>query len=180
MLITIYDSTGARKADLSPNDSSTQVKEIHGDSVLTLSFTHFEHISLDVDDYVDFEGERFWLTERYRPRQNSEKEWVYDVKLYGVESLLKRLLVIKTVDGEEDPVFTLTASPQEHVEMIVRCMNSGMGNIRDWKAGRVDGTENIVIDYHGKYCDEALREIAEKTGSEYWFEGLNVNVCRCT
>ena len=179
MLITIYDSVGNPKVDLSPNDSSTQVKAVQGDSVLTLSFTHYDHIELDVDDYADFLGERFWLTEKYRPRQNSKKEWVYDLKLYGVESMIKRLLVIKTVDDEEDPVFTLTAPPREHVAMIVKCMNDGMGNITDWKVGQVNGTENIVIDYFGKYCDEALKEIAEKVGAEWWVEGQTVNICKC-
>lgn len=179
MLITIYDSVGNPKVDISPNDSSTQVKAVQSDSVLTLSFTHYDHIDLDVDDYADFLGERFWLTEKYRPRQNSKKEWVYDLKLYGVESMIKRLLVIKTVDDEDNPVFTLTAPPRDHVAMIVKCMNDGMGNITDWKIGQVNGTENIVIDYFGKYCDEALKEIAEKVGAEWWVEGQTVNICKC-
>ncbi|MDE6282400.1 MAG: hypothetical protein K2L97_00245 [Muribaculaceae bacterium] len=179
MLITIYDKVGNPKVELSPNDSSTQVTEIQGDNVLTLSFTHYEHIDLDVDDYADFEGERYWLTEKYRPKQKSTREWSYDIKLYGVESMIKRLLVIKTVDNEEEPVFTLTAPPREHVAMIVRCMNDGMGNITDWKVGQVDGTENIVIDYFGKYCDQALKEIAEKVGAEWWVEGQTVNICKC-
>ena len=179
MPITIYDKVGNPKVELSPNDSSTQATEIQGDNVLTLSFTHYEHIDLDVDDYADFEGERYWLTEKYRPKQKSTKEWSYDIKLYGVESMIKRLLVIKTVDNEDEPVFTLTAPPREHAAMIVRCMNTGMGNISDWKVGRIDGTENIVIDYFGKYCDEALKEIAEKVGAEWWVEGQTVNVCKC-
>lgn len=179
MLITIHGRAGSPKADISPDDSSTQVKEIQGDNLLTLSFTHHEYISLDVDDYVDFEGERYWLTEACRPRQKSTMEWVYDLKLYGIESLLKDFLVIKRVDGEDDPVFTLTAPPREHVAMIVACMNDGMVGMADWKVGQVDGTENIVIDYHGKYCDEALREIAAKVGAEWWTEGQTVNVCRC-
>lgn len=179
MLITIYDKVGNPKVELSPNDSSTQATEIQGDNVLTLSFTYYEHIDLEVDDYADFEGERYWLTEKYRPKQKSTKEWSYDIKLYGVESMIKRLLVIKTVDNEEEPVFTLTAPPREHVAMIVRCMNDGMGNITDWKVGQVDGTENIVIDYFGKYCDQALKEIAEKVGAEWWVEGQTVNICKC-
>lgn len=179
MLITIYDKVGNPKVELSPNDSSTQATEIQGDNVLTLSFTHYEHIDLDVDDYADFEGERYWLTEKYRPKQKNTKEWSYDIKLYGVESMIKRLLVIKTVDNEEEPVFTLTAPPREHVAMIVHCMNDGMGNITDWKVGQVDGTENIVIDYFGKYCDQALKEIAEKVGAEWWVEGQTVNICKC-
>lgn len=179
MPITIYDKAGNPKVELSPNDSSTQATEIQGDNVLTLSFTHYGHIDLDVDDYADFEGERYWLTEKYRPKQKSTKEWSYDIKLYGVESMIKRLLVIKTVDNEEEPVFTLTAPAREHVAMIVKCMNAGMGNITDWKVGQVDGAENIVIDYFGKYCDQALKEIAEKAGAEWWVEGQTVNICKC-
>lgn len=178
-MLTIYDKAGKRRTELSPNDSSTQTKEIGGDNVLTLSFTLYEHMELDVDDYTDYEGERYWLTERYRPKQKSTKEWSYDLTLYGIESLIRNILVIKRVDGEDDPVFTLTAPPREHVAMIVNCMNDGMGNVTDWKVGQVDGAENIVIDYFGKYCDEALKEIAEKVGAEWWVEGQTINVCRC-
>lgn len=178
-MLTIYDKAGNRRTELYANDSSTQTKEIGGDNVLTLSFTLYEHIELDVDDYTDYEGERYWLTERYRLKQKSTKEWSYDLTMYGIESLIRNILVIKRVDGEDDPVFTLTAPPREHVAMIVNCMNDGMGNITDWKVGQVDGTENITIDYQGKYCDEALKEIAEKVGVEWWVEGQTVNVCRC-
>ena len=179
MLLTIHDKTGKKKAELSPDDSSTQVKEIQGDNVLTLSFPLHRHVPLDVDDYVDFLEERYRLCERFRPRQKSTMEWAYDLKLYGIESMIKNWLVVKMVDGEQDPVFTLTAPPREHVAMIVKCMNDAGGHAADWKVGRVEGTDNITIDYFGKYCDEALKELAEKTETEYWMEGATVNLCRC-
>lgn len=166
---------------MAANDSSTQQKEVQGDNVLTLSFTYYEPLALDVNDYTEFEGERYWLTERYTPTQRSEGEWVYDLKLYGIESLLKRFLVLETTDGNAEPEFTLTATPREHVAMIVKCINDGMNHTTDWKVGQVDGNELIVIDYEGKYCDEALKEVAEKVGggAEWWAEGQTVNVCRC-
>lgn len=179
MLITIYDRYDKKRADISPDDSSTQQKEIQGDNVLSLSFTLYAPVSLDVDDWCEWQGERYWLTERYRPQQKSEREWTYDVKLYGVESMIKRILVVRTLDGDSEPVFTLTAPARDHVAMIVGCMNDGLGGITDWKVGQVDGGENIVIDYEGKCCDEALREVAEKAGAEWWVEGQTVNVCRC-
>lgn len=70
-MITIYDSYGVKKADIAPGDSSTQEKEVQGDNVLTLSFTHYTHIALDVNDYAEFGGERYWLTEKYAPKQKS-------------------------------------------------------------------------------------------------------------
>ena len=181
MVLTIYDKYGTARTDISPGDGSTQQKEVQGDNVLTLSFTHYEHIPLDVNDYVDFEGERYWLTEKYAPAQKNEGEWSYDVKFHGIESLIKRFLVLETTDNNAEPVFTLTATPREHVAMVVKCINNGMGHTTDWKVGQVDGTDLIVIDYEGKYCDEALKEIAEKVGgsAEWWVEGQTVNICKC-
>ena len=180
-MITIYGSDGIAKAQIATDDNSTQVKEIQGDNILTLSFTLYEHIALEVNDYTEFQGERYWLMEQYKPEQLSTVEWKYDVRLYGIESLLKRFLVLNDTDGDDEPVFTLTAPPREHVALIVKSINNGMNNTTDWKVGTVEGTENIVIDYEGKYCDEALKEVAEKAGNraEWWCEGQTVNVCRC-
>lgn len=181
MLLTIYDKAGVKRADVAANDSSTQMKEVQGDNVLALSFTYYEHVVLDVNDYTDFMGERYWLTEKYAPKEKSEGEWEYDVKLYGIESLIGRFLVLETTDGDTNPLFTLTATPRDHVAMVVKAINDGMGNITDWKVGQVDGTDLIVIDYEGMYCDQALKEIAGKVGgkAEWWIEGQTVNVCRC-
>ena len=180
MLLTVYDSNRQARAVLSPDDSSTQVKAIQSDNVLTLSFTLYEYVALEVNDYVDFRSERYWLQERYLPEERSTQEWKYDVKFYGIESLIKRFLVLNVVDGDPEPVFTLTAPPREHVALIVKSINDGMGGVTDWKVGRVDGTENVVIDYEGKYCPDALKELAGKVpGAEWWVEGQTVNLCRC-
>lgn len=180
-MVTIYGSDGTAKTQVPCDDNSTQAKELQGDNVLTLSFTLYEHVALEVNDYAEFMGERYWLMERYKPKQASTVEWKYDVKFYGIESLLKRFLVLNDTDGADEPVFTLTAPPREHVALIVKSINNGMDHTTDWKVGTVEGTENIVIDYEGKYCDEALKEVAEKAGNraEWWCEGQTVNVCRC-
>ena len=180
MLLTVYDSNRQAKAVLSPDDSSTQVKAIQSDNVLTLSFTLYDYVALEVNDYVDFEGERYWLQERYLPDERNTQEWKYDVKFYGIESLMRRFLVLNVVDGDPEPVFTLTAPPREHMALIVKSINDGMGGVTDWKVGRVEGTENVVIDYEGKYCPDALKELSDKVpGTEWWVEGQTVNLCRC-
>lgn len=177
MGLKIYDRNGGLRIEVQPSDSSSQTAELQGDDVLSMSFTHHGYAGLEVDDYVDFEGVRYRMTERYRPKQKSAMEWEYSVKLYGPESLLHDVLVIKNFEGEQEAEFTLTAPPAEHVALVVSALNGGSGG--EWKRGTVTGTENITIDYFGKYCDEALREIAEKAGTEYWTDGTTVNVCRC-
>ena len=100
------------------------------------------------------------------------------MKFYGIESLIKRLLVLKNPDGENEAVFTLTAPAAEHVRLIVGCINAGMSST-EWKMGSVIATENLTIDYSGTYCDEALRKVAEAAKTEWWVEGQTVNVCKC-
>ena len=179
-MITIYGSDGVVKTQVPCDDNSTQEMELQGDNVLSLSFTLYEHVPLEVNYYAEFMGRRYWLMERYHPEQTSTVEWKYTVKLYGIESLVKRFLVINDTDGDDEPVFTLTAPPRDHVALIVKSINNGMGTT-DWKVGTVEGTDNIVIDYFGKYCDEALKEVAEKVEhrAEWWVEGQTVNLCRC-
>ena len=176
-MIDIYSQNGQLKCSIEPGSSSEQQKALQGDNVLSLSFTLYEAVMLDVNDYTDFCGERYWVTERYLPKQNSTVEWTYDVKLYGIESLIKRFLVLQNSDGENEAVFTLTAPAREHAAMIIEAINKGMGTTR-WKVGSVIATENLTIDYEGTYCNEGLEKVAKEVGTEYWFEGTTLNICK--
>ena len=180
-MLTIFNKNGQMRTAIEPSDNSTQTKEVQGENLLNLSFTHYEHIPLDVLDYVDFEGERYWLLEKYAPKQINSQEWSYDLKMYGADSLIKRFLVLETTDGNAEPIFTLTATPREHAQMVLNCINAGMGNSTPWQLGQVDGENLIVIDYNGTYCNEALTKIVEAVGgkTEWWFDAQTLNICRC-
>ena len=178
MELKIYNRKGVLKLTVSPSDNSTRQKRLMGDHMLGLSFTAFECVPLEVYDYVDFEGVRFWITEEYAPKQTSTVEWEYDCKFYGIESLMRQALVLKIVDGENDPIFSLTAPAREHMALIVANINRQMGTT-DWKVGEVLSTENLTLDYEGTYCDEALSMLAEAAKTEFWTDGMTVNLCRC-
>lgn len=178
-MITIYGSDGTAKCKIEPGSSSQQDKVLQGDNVLSLSFTHYAFLELDVNDWCDFAGERYWLMEKYLPKEKNKGEWQYDVKLYGIESLVKRFLVLNNTDGQNEAVFTLTAPALDHVRLIVECINNGMDNTTNWKVGEVVETANLTIDYEGTYCDEALKKVAEAAETEWWVEGSTVNVSRC-
>ena len=178
MELKVYNRKGVLKLTVSPSENSTRQKRLMGDHVLGLSFTAFECVPLEVYDYVDFEGVRFWITEEYAPKQTSTVEWEYDCKFYGIESLMRQALVLKIVDGENDPIFSLTAPAREHMALIVVNINRQMGTT-DWKVGEVLSTENLTLDYEGTYCDEALSMLADAAKTEFWTDGMTVNLCRC-
>ena len=177
-MLTIYDKTGAVRCTVEPESNSLQDKVLQGDNNLSLSFTLPEYVALDVNDYVDFEGERYWMTGQYRPKEKSSMEWAYDIQLFGIESMIKRFLVIHNTDGAPEAVFALTAPAIEHVRLIVRSINEGMG-CQDWKVGAVIDTANLTVDYEGTYCDEGLGKVATVAETEWWIDGTTVNLCRC-
>ena len=52
-MITIYGSDGMAKTQVPCDDNSTQEMELQGDNALSLSFTLYEHVTLEVNDYAD-------------------------------------------------------------------------------------------------------------------------------
>jgi len=176
-MIKIYSKDNKIRCT-APTANGRQEKQLQGDNTLSLSFTLYEYIRLDVNDYAIFQGERYWILERYKPRMKNTKEWEYNLTLYGIESLVKRFLVINYTDNEDTPVFTLTAPAAEHARLILTSINKAIGK-ELFKLGEVKQTENIVIDYKGTYCNEALDLLAKAAKTEFWFEnGTTLNISR--
>ena len=178
MELKIYNQQGVLKATVSPSDSDRHVKEVMNDNVLNLSFTLYEYVRLGVNDYVDFDGERFTLLEDYKPEQNSTVEYVYNCKFYGIESELKKAKVLKLVDNENELSFSYDATAAEHLQLICDNINRIKGG-NAWVIGEVVSTGNVNIEYDNIFCFDALSEIAKNFDTEWWIEGSTINLSRC-
>lgn len=177
MELKIYDKRNRLRTTLVPDSSSTHHEEVGGDDYLSVSLDSQECVTLELNDWTVWEGRKFWCVETYTPKQTGRRKWTYSVKLYGAASLIKQALMLNT---EDSPVFSYTATAREHVALVVKNLNRWMGGITDWKVGKVEATGNIVVDYsEGLYGNDALKKIADEVGTEWWIEGMTVNVCRC-
>lgn len=177
MELKIYDKWNQLRTTLVPDGSSTHHEEVGGDNYLSVSLDSQECVTLELNDWTVWKGRKFWCVETYTPKQTGRRKWTYSVKLYGAASLIKQALMLNT---EDSPVFSYTATAREHVALVVKNLNRWMGGITDWKVGKVEATGNIVVDYsEGLYGNDALKKIADEAGTEWWIEGMTVNVCRC-
>lgn len=177
MELKIYDKRNRLRTTLVPDSSSTHHEEVGGDDYLSVSLDSQKCVTLELNDWTVWEGRKFWCVETYTPKQTGRRKWAYSVKLYGAASLIKQALMLNT---EDSPVFSYTATAREHVALVVKNLNRWMGGITDWKVGKVEATGNIVVDYsEGLYGNDALKKIADEAGTEWWIEGMTVNVCRC-
>lgn len=183
MKLTIYQKGGTVREIIAPSDNSTLTHAAMGEHVLALSFTLDKYIAFEVNDYVDFEENTYTLLEAPQPSMKSTQEWSYDLKFHGIESELKRALVLKTASGENNPVFSLTAPAKDHIELIAENINRIKGLKKDavgsWKPGNMIDSGNIVISYNGTTCYDALTQLASQLDTEWWITDNKIHLIRC-
>lgn len=178
-MLKVYDRTHLLRATIAPDDSSTRTCEVQGENVITTSFVHFQYIPFEVGDYLVWQGNTYTLLDMPKPEQISTVEWQYHLKFYGTESIIKRFLVLNDLD-DYNPSFVLTDTAVEHLRIIVSSINNALG-MSVWKVGEVaTSTENLVLEYDGTYCHEALAKLAETCKTEWWIDGTTINLSRCS
>lgn len=177
MKLNIYSKENSLRLTIEADSNNVASCGIQEDSILSLSFSTFECVPLEVYDYIDFEGDRYWVLERYIPQMNSRRSWSYSVQLHGVPGLASQTLMVNTADAD-NPIFNLTAPAREHAALIIANLNRVM-NTTEWKVGEVIVSEYIDIEYTGKYASDALSELSSAAGTEWWFDGMTLNISRC-
>ena len=175
--IKIYSASGALLVDAILEDSSTQDWGIMSENQVALEFYTDECVILPASCYIEFEGQRFWLLEEYKPTENNSAEWAYQVRFLGAESLLSVTVVMNTTDNLDEPIFNLTAPASQHLDFIVKNLNRRFPEM-NWRVGVVPETENIHIEYVGTYASDALQTIVGEK-YEWWVDDYVVNVGRC-
>ena len=134
MELGIYSKDGRLKLSVAPGDNGACSCGIQEESILAVSFTAFECIALEVYDYADFEGRRYWILERYLPQMNARREWAYSIRMSGAEGLAGQTLMVNSED-DDNPVLTLSAPAREHAALIVANMNRRTESRRSGRLG---------------------------------------------
>lgn len=178
MKITIYNTDRAVLVETYVLDRSSQDWGIMTDNALSLEFETSKCVILPPGCFVEFDGAQFFLLEEYRPTQLNKTRWQYNVTFKDATSLLSVVAALNTIDGKNTPLMVLTAPAYEHALIVISNMNRFFGDI-EWRVGEIESTENIEIDYTGKYCADILSELCTNTNLEWWFDGYSLNIGRC-
>ena len=177
MKTQLYKYDGTPLLEVMVGASSSQSWSLMSDNKLSLSFELEECVVLTAGCYIEFDNTRFYLLTEYKPTMVCRSAWKYDLTLGDAASWLSITLALKTTDGENAPLFKYTGPAVEHAAIIVANLNRLMGTDK-WKVGSVISTENITIDYSGKYCSEVLQEIVDIKNTEWWIDDMTLNIGR--
>lgn len=175
--LVLYDKYGVALFTIDLDESSTHDWSLMGENKLSISFEREKCTVLKSGCYVEFDGMRYYLLDEYKPRMINSVTWKYDVAFLDAASWMSVVLAMNTIDGKKLPIFNYTGPAREHAEIIVANLNRYMGTA-EWKVGAVIDTPNIYIEYRGKYCAQILQEIVDREDTEWWVDGMTLNIGR--
>lgn len=175
--LLLYNKNGAVLFSIDPEESSSHDWSLMSENKLSISFEREVCSVLAPGCYVEFDGIRYYLLDEYKPRMINSFTWKYDVTFLDAASWMSVVLAMNTLDGKNIPIFNYTGPAREHAAIIVANLNRHMGTT-EWKVGSVIDTPNIAIEYRGKYCSQILQEIVDGQDTEWWVDGMTLNIGR--
>ena len=180
MELEIYDRQGALKRKVSPDSSSRWTEEVGAEFVVTVNFTTWEFFVLSVGDYVEISGKRFSIKKEYRPKKTDTQKYTYNISFYGREHDMQDLLFCRLNQGEDDleSVFAYDGTPMEMLEKLVANMNRNNDGVT-WRAGQAVTGDRKTINFNGLFCWDAAGEIAGAWETEWWLDGVYLNIGKC-
>ena len=158
----IYDSKGEKLLDVSVDDASFRHRAIKGDNTLTLKYSLPDHAELPRGAWCEYQSERYELLNPEAIKMHHTRNFEYTVTLEARQSRLKLWKFRNNVDGRLK--FTLTATPREHLEMLVANLNA-----RDagWTVGECITTPEKLVSYDHNSCWDALGKMAQEFATEW-------------
>ena len=153
------------------DDTSYRYRAIKGDNSLTLYYSLPQHVEIPVGATCEFQGETYTLMRPENFTMRHTRLFEYTVVFESDAAKLKLFKLRNPVDRRLK--FSYTATPAEHLQMIVDNMN-----MRDsgWTAGECISAPAQVITFSHMYCHDALNQIAETFDTEYEVSGKKISL----
>lgn len=195
--ITIYDIAGNTLLFTLPNIGAKRVRKLMTDDCIILPFKLSEAVRFDTGDWCLVSGAgRFEVCEPYYPAYDDDTcAYEYELKLEAQYMKWRNKLMryMPAVGGQETS-FTLTATPQVHLEQVIANVNTlaradasflyhpESGEPAEWKGAVMEeyaGVAAKTILYDSTNIIDALSQIAEVFECECWVEADTVYLGRC-
>ena len=162
---------------VTPESSSYRYRKIAGEHAVHLSFALDRYEDLPLGSHLDYQGQRYRLWRLPEVTKVNEQHWRYTLTMEPPQGLLSSVLMKHRTDGRT--VFPLTASPREHLRMLVDAANAALpeGAEQFSIAACVDA-EPRLIQWRQHDLQSALQLLSETFATEWAVEGTAVTLGR--
>jgi len=169
--INIYGPTDTLVLSINVDDTSYRYKAIMAENSLNLKFSLPEYIQIEVDSYVDYKAERYFLFEEQTFVKNNTRNFEYNLTLLTHEALLRtkqfKFFLSDELGNTIPPLKvkgSFTGKPLDFLNLIVRNMNDGDTG---WTVGSYIEGEQKTLSFNQITCAEFLKQVCDEYKTEY-------------
>ena len=128
-----------------------------------------EPVNLQIGDYIQFRGEKFYINRVPGVQKTSSKTFNYKIDFEGeLYGLYAKLFMYEGLSE-----FSYTGNVSDFLTLVISCM----GQISTgWSVGTVDSTTEINMQFNGDSCRTALSRIAEQFKFEFSIVGRCISM----
>lgn len=166
----IYNSSNIPILDIEVDDSSYRYRALMRSDELTLMFSLAEHVELPLGAWCDFGG-KYELMSLSNVTVHHRRNYEYRVVMYSAMERTKNYVIYNDVDHRLK--FDLTATPYEHLAMVVANLNDRESG---WSIGSYINAEPHTIGYNHTTCWDAIVQIANTFGTEFEISGKTISL----
>lgn len=166
------------------DDTATIVEELMAVSTLSVSFSLPSFVCINKGDYIEVEGERFYVVNTASVLKQSTGKYDYKITLENEASFLSAVrFLFLDEDASTTAVYTIScefdlcATVSEFCDMICRNMNRVFSGWTWSVEADIDNTL-MNITFSGNTCLEALQTICAKYEVEWAVEDKNIRITK--
>lgn len=163
--------------DVYLKDSSYVTEEIMGEHTLSLSFLSRHVVDLEINDYVEFEGNIYTLRHNEKVvKRETSLGWEYSVTFYASKYTLEDVVFFLNGKPEFKKNFDYyTGTAADWLNLLVKNMNRDDSG---WQTGSCIESEWITLSFKDKSVGGVLDDLVKQLKTEYWISGKTINLGR--
>jgi hypothetical protein len=169
--------TETEVAEIKPDATSVQQKQVMGDNVLTVSFTHPENPSFQVGDYCTVYEERYQLNQPALAKKLGENRYQFSLRLEAEYFDLSKVQFLNygADDSLRESDFTLMLNARGFIDLLLKnALRVSVG----WKKGDVQATTYKNLSFSKENCLGVLQRLSEEFSLEWAVEGKTIHLSK--
>lgn len=165
-------------ATVKPNNNSELSQKAQSEDVIRLNFELVTYVDLQIGDYIIFNKTSSKYTLNKRPSiteepNNYQYSCIFEGYLHELRKTKAFLTTPKVGGGVYlDYKYPLSGNASTFLDFIVDNLNRNGGN---YVAGVAKETETLNVEFNNFNCYEAIVNLAEKLGFEWYLNGNTLN-----
>lgn len=179
-MITIYDSKGNGLLEVLITKECMKTEELMASDFIQLSWNSTSNEILKAGSYIDYEGERYYLLDNYKPTQKDELEYKFTPHFHSRVMLWqKQPFFLYTKENgiviSKEPDWTLTSNARTFMECVQEAIEEYTGE--KWYVVVADGLPaSAFLHFENTDIFSALNSIANAFETEWYADKKHTQV----